>query len=460
MLTGENGILTQAQKAKEEMDKASELEGIQLAVMGTSMKNNGYKEVLDTNDLKQELQKYLENEEIDVDSRGDGSFLVTVDDRKYYINNDKNVISYENILEINDEEELKTFRSNVNSGNTYEGWYIYLTKDMTLNVNEKWEPIGLYNSESTTAEDEKNTPFKGIFDGNGYEIDGIYINTTDKCQGLFGLVNNGKILNLGIGENCNISGGISTAAVAGYLINSYANNCYNKSDLTGGSYSGGVFGEINKQTKVENCYNLGDINTSDLEGQIGGITGQVNEGSQLYNCYNKGDINPNNNKINQSGGIVGRIINENGKIQKCYNTGNVNGTKEIGGIVGLNQGKIGDCYNTGNVNGTGETGGIVGNNQKILNNSYNIGSISSTDGTVVGGIAGQNDNGSIKNTYSLKGKCENIIGKSVNNATMESSEIKTEEDMKLLAPILGNAFKEDDDINNIKNNGYPILQWQ
>ena len=98
------------------------------------------------------------------------------------------------MVKISTAEELKAFRDDVNSGNTYEGKYVYLTNDISLDINEEWKPIGLYPMESSSPDDETNKPFKGIFDGNRHEINGIYINTNNKVQGLFGLVNNGKIL--------------------------------------------------------------------------------------------------------------------------------------------------------------------------------------------------------------------------------------------------------------------------
>ncbi len=61
MLTGDNGILTQAQNAKEETEKAAEEEKIQLAVIGSKTKNNGYAEVLDEKSFKQELNKQFKN---------------------------------------------------------------------------------------------------------------------------------------------------------------------------------------------------------------------------------------------------------------------------------------------------------------------------------------------------------------------------------------------------------------
>ena len=171
-------------------------------------------------------------------------------------------------------------------------------------------------------------------------------------------------------------------------------------------------------------------------------------------CFNSGQING-----NQSiGGIVGGLWRSayNNVLEKCYNAGDINGNSAVGGILGTNQGETSSCYNKGNVSGGNMVGGIVGNNQGILNNSYNIRNISGNV-AYVGGIAGQNDGGSIKNTYSLEGTCTNIIGSNLNNGIIETSEIKAEQDMKVLATILGDAFEEDEE--NL-NNGYPVLKWQ
>ena len=209
--------------------------------MASSIEDNGYAEILDEESFKKELKNVFGNQELNVTSNGDGSFLITIDDRKYYVNGDKTIINNNNIIEIVTEEELKAFRDDVNSGNTYEGKVILLTNDMDLG-GEEWEPIGLYPMENSSPTDETNKPFKGIFDGKNHEVNGLYINTTDKVQGLFGLVVSGTIKNVGIGKNNNIMGGISTGAIAGYLYNnSKGINCYNKTDIKIGSYSGGLF---------------------------------------------------------------------------------------------------------------------------------------------------------------------------------------------------------------------------
>lgn len=186
MLTGDNGILTQAQNAKEQTGKTSELEGVQLAVMSASMKNNGYAEVLDTDSFKQELQNQFGNEEVNVTPNKDGSFIVTINNRRYYVNDDKTVIDNENIVEISTKEELEDFRDDVNSGNTYDGKVVLLTNDITL--SGEWEPIGIYQQNSTNPNDEENIPFKGIFDGGFHTISGMNTNASLNDRGLFGLI--------------------------------------------------------------------------------------------------------------------------------------------------------------------------------------------------------------------------------------------------------------------------------
>ena len=183
MLTGDNGILTQAQNAKDKTEQASATERIQLAVMATSMNNNGYTEILDTDSFKQELQNQFGSEEVNATPNGDGSFIVTVSDRKYYVNDDKTVISNDNIIEIGTKEELEAFRDDVNGGNSYEGKAVLLTSDITL--IENWEPIGFMDKDTDGKNPETgdNKAFKGIFDGENYTIKNLNINSIINIMG-------------------------------------------------------------------------------------------------------------------------------------------------------------------------------------------------------------------------------------------------------------------------------------
>ena len=200
MLTGDNGIITQATKSKEQTEQASDEEKIQLAVLGTKIDDNGYSESLDYKRLREELEKQFGNQKLDVIEKGYGSFLVTINDREYYVNNDKEIINSDNMIAINNLEELIDFREKVNKGNTYEGKYVYLTDNITM--SDSWTPIGKYVSSDST----ENIPFKGIFDGNNYTIDEIKIDSTNSGIGLFAYTDNATIKNLKIGEKSSITG--------------------------------------------------------------------------------------------------------------------------------------------------------------------------------------------------------------------------------------------------------------
>ena len=215
MLVGENGIITQAQKADELTTQAQQKEAIELAV--ASVQAQGTLE-LDRTKLETALQSQLGDTEYDLTENGDGSFLLQVAERSYYIDSTGEVITQENMIAIGFAEELKAFRDDVNSGNRYEGKYVYLTGNIILDSSEQWKPIGEYPNDSTTFDDEDNKPFSGIFDGKNNEIDGIYINSTDKAQGLFGLINNAKIKNINLGENCNIIAGERSRNTCRYFL--------------------------------------------------------------------------------------------------------------------------------------------------------------------------------------------------------------------------------------------------
>ena len=481
-LAGDNGILTRASESKEKTEKAQEKESLELAVTSSRMGDVNTLEIEKENLENAIKQQFGNNKDFSVTDNKDGSFLVNMNDTKrmYYVDNTGLVIAEENILKISTIDELKAFRDDVNSGNTYEGWYVYLESNITLDDSEEWKPIGLYLMENSSPNKETNKPFSGVFDGRNHEINGIYINTSDKAQGLFGLVNNGKILNLGIGSNNNIVGGSATGGICGYLYNGgIISNCYNKSIIKC-SFGGGIVGCSFSNTLVTDCYNTNTITGNDSTGGIAGIN---NENATIKNCNNNGVIQCTGYHI---GGITGQNQN-NSNIEKCYNNASVAGLGYCGGIAGscYYSSIIKLCYNTnyGNVNGVNECiGGIVGkdySNSTIID-SYNRAQIQ-TEGNIAGGIIGTIEDAEIYNCYNtgnINGtgnQIGGVIGQQigeikinnnyyeeniVNNANdinITGIEVKTSNDMKKLYTVLGINWQEDK--RNI-NNGYPILQWQ
>ena len=130
---------------------------------------------------------------------------------------------------------LATFRGNVNNPD-YNGYYGYtatLQKDVDLegSNSNQWVPIG--NSGST--------PFKGVFDGAGHTITGLYMNDPDEGEdyALFCYVENATIKNLTVQ-------GIITAkdSAAGVVMKALGNttveNVVNRVDVTAYNKVGGI----------------------------------------------------------------------------------------------------------------------------------------------------------------------------------------------------------------------------
>lgn len=397
-LNGDNGILTRTQDAKTKTEEVGEKEGLELAVTSSQMEDVNTLEITEEKLRDAIKQQFGNNKDFSITDNRDGSFLVNMNDTKrmYYIDETGKVIDQSKMLKISTANELKSFRDDVNSGNTYEGWYVYLANDITLNINEEWEPIGLYLMSNSSPEDETNKPFKGVFDGNRHEVNGVYINTSNKVQGLFGLVNRGKVLNIGIGENCNINGGTATAGLVGYLYNnSQIMNSYNKATINASTNSlvGGIAGQTMNNCLIKNSYNEGIVNA---DSHVGGITGNLDNESIIDSCYNTGNITGRTTGNSATGGISGDVQN-NSRISNCYNIGIITGDEWTGGIVGFFRStgmKSENCYYLeGTVHGTNDTeikGGVI-----------SVGS----------------------------------------------------DELKSLASILGKCFKENP-------NGYPILNWQ
>ena len=472
-LSGENGILNKTAEAKQKSQESQEIEKIKLAISGIAIGNMEY-EQLDENSLQNEIDKEFGSQEVKVSKNPNNSILINFKNSgNTYCIDDK--IKKVDIY-ISTQQDLKKFRDDVNSGNTYEGKYIYLLNDIELDGNEQWKPIGLYPKESTGITDnEHNKAFKGTFDGGGYTIDGINTDTTERGQGLFGLVDNAKIINLKIGEKSNIIGGASTGGVCGYMYNnSEISNCSNNANVTGSIFVGGIVGYSKLNCNIYSCENNGNIITN--TNTVGGICSS-NSG-KIEKCYNSGKINA--KSYGASGICYLNNENEDVKILKCYNLGEILTSQYASGICGVNTGSIEECFNKADIKATGNAvSGITNENNKLVKNCYNIGNIEGIYNT--GAIIGNNKGGECTNCYNSgdvisKSNIETngFIGKNDNgkytNCFFDSSKkiegktydiegiqfISMNEIIKGI-DSLGKDFKEDKD--NI-NNGYPILSWQ
>lgn len=144
----------------------------------------------------------------------------------------------------------------------------------TLNWNsgEGWVPIG-----------NSSNYFYGTYNGNGYEIQNLYINKSSNFIGLFGIIANALIENVTL-VNVNMTGLAYTGGISGatmyednLLNNMSIINCTVSGIINGSDYIGGITG-WNYVSEIQNCGN-----SSNITGQnnVGGITGG-NEHSFAY----------------------------------------------------------------------------------------------------------------------------------------------------------------------------------
>ena len=232
-----------------------------------------------------------------------------------------------NVLTISSVRELKEFAQKVNSGNSYKGYTVKLTRDLAFD--------GMVNNFTTIGTNGYSYhPFEGVFDGCGHTISGINItaveNVNEDSTGLFGSVD-GTVKNLTL-KDCDFSSrlleyhstGMDIGSIASTLCtNGTIDNCHviggsvrGTGDIGGliGDLSGGTIRNSSTSARVER----GEDNGWSYTGGTGGIVGKMRGSAMVLNSFNMGDVFR-GREANPSGGIVGG--QESGTIQNCYNVG-------------------------------------------------------------------------------------------------------------------------------------------
>jgi len=265
-------------------------------------------------------------------------------------------LSFEGFYAISDEQELYWFCEQVNAGNVDLNGV--LVDDIIVNEKIVYENGMLLSDVSIlfdwTPIGNVTNKFKGVFDGNGYTISGLYISAKNQTEiGFFGYVNGAEIRNLSV-EN---------------------------SFFMGFNYVGGICGRA-EEAVIVNCSS--DALVKAVYSCAGGIAGQINKG-QIKNCNNKGEIQ---GWVYGAGGICGEVLNSD--VIACNNSGKVFGNEYIGGISGrlfYEQGTMTECENTAFIEGVDYVGGISGLIQRsLLTYSKNSGTVVGRDS--VGGVCG------------------------------------------------------------------------
>jgi hypothetical protein len=284
-------------------------------------------------------------------------------------------------------EHLSAIRNNLSG--TY-----FLANDIDLLGNE-WTPIGT-----------GDTPFSGIFDGNGFKIKKLTITQSQEYVGLFAN-NSGTIKNLDL-ENVqiNVQGILSSFIYAGSLVANNTGIIENIETISGSlfarvrggnnGYVGGIIGLHTRDTTLDNLKN--NINVSgENTTSMGGIIGYTNSTITITNSINSGSVSGTSTNI---GGLIGYgNIATITTITNSMNSGSVSGTQYVGGLIGRGQAStITNSMNSGSVSGTSTNiGGLIGRGQDTtITNSMNSGSVSGTQ--YVGGLIGYGNITTITNS--------------------------------------------------------------
>ena len=251
-----------------------------------------------------------------------------------------------------------------------------------------WQPVG--NSSSAA--------FKGILDGNGKTITGLWIKrgSTDYV-GLFGYTSGATIKNLTIVANT-IVGKDNVGALSGYGENStYTGVNITTTKIQGASNVGGLVGNTGDNMNLSDNTVVVVINaTGDY---VGGLIGRNDAGNNLSisGCQvNDSKITGNNYIGGACGGIIGNHGQTN-NISTCYIHADITGNNNVGGICGYSANNwhtvnLTNCGYIGNIYGTKFIGGLIGyvgkgnNNVNIdsQNGCFAVGSIYGTSDYVAG----------------------------------------------------------------------------
>ena len=491
MVTGDNGILKQASKAKEETEKAKANEANVLS----SYEDVIYETIGDVPQVNDSNPGTLEGN----GTEEDPYTINSIEDLVSFADSVTNGNTYEEeYVKLNQSLDFKSDKSYVNPSR--ENYYGYTGKlKEALTTGEGFKPIGTTILKTGVATDTSNS-FCGVFDGNGKQIKNCYMNNAvsgseRNFYGLFGFGLYGKIENFGLVEvdynlvnnieDNTVAGGTGISGLGQYCFGEIV-NCYVTGKITEtvnsnhDVYCAGIV--CNNWGIIENSYNLATINgiLTNKSTERGCLSAGISvnndaETAKIKNCYNLGEINvkANSGLWAGTGGIV--CTQTSGTIENCFNSGSINceingtinGFSRVGGVLSwLTGGEIINVYNIGNINISSENkdayvGGLVGECRGKMIGGYNAGKINNiyqASNCRIGDLIGiTTETANVSNVFYMNNQpIGNNLSTSCVTTKVTSEQLKSDDTLNLLNQN-GVVWKKD--TSNV-NNGYPILEWQ
>ncbi len=245
----------------------------------------------------------------------------------------------------------------VNGDANTSGQYFKLMNHINLQ-GIAWTPIGI----SGAYNDYNTCSFKGHFDGNGYSVINMTIDSDDcPSVGLFGAAQGATITDLFI-TNASVSADYSdnvlVAILCGKMKNTTVERCIAQGELYGcGRFTFvGIITAYMYGSTVRNCGGIGSVSAASntYNTYAGGIVGCMESGAALVDCsYFFGDVSVTSRSTGYAGGVVG--VGTSGQtITNCYMIGSVNSANYAAGIASRWNGDaftVQNCYYNGTLDG-------------------------------------------------------------------------------------------------------------
>lgn len=331
------------------------------------------------------------------------------------------------------------------------GTYI-LGADIDL-TGVDWLPIGTSSSNK----------FTGVFDGAGYTISNMTIDTTADYQGFFGYISNATISNLNIIDaNINSTMGVSETGrdyigiLFGYSVSSSGTpsiieDCNTSGIIKGSANVGGLIG-YSLYDDISNCSSSATV--SGTGNYTGGVIGYIYH-SDIIHSFATGSVTG----IDYVGGFIGNSNRSN--IDQNWASGDITGESRVGGFFGSGDSYVTstNCYATGAVVGTGLYIGAFAGTTDQSKYSFSIGATSNNGSER--GFDGQSTTANAYNFYDSEttGKTGNSGASGISTSLMKTRTTFTDAGWDFEGESTngtGDVWSMDSDTGTI-NNGYPYL---
>jgi hypothetical protein len=176
-----------------------------------------------------------------------------------------------------------------------------------------------------------STPFTGQFDGNGYKIQNVIVNTSGSGnRGFIGYANGATVLNTVL-EDWTVGGSFdqNIGVMVGFAKNSTFTDCFTSGvTYTGtGLDCGGFCGEADGNVTFTRCGTTATVDIGNTASdQLGGFIGAAQDNVDFIDCYARGAVGAFGQVVNTTGrgGFVGWSTDSSSvSFTRCYAAGAV-----------------------------------------------------------------------------------------------------------------------------------------